>query len=213
MNRMPPVLNKFLRSNFATFLFVSVMASGCGGLQHQSNLIIPPGTQLENPLFVGLPDGEFVWNQIVDSVDDYFLIEREERMRQLGSVITEGRLYTLPTAGSTYFEPWLSDSSPGFEKAQSTLQSTRRQAFVRVTPNAEGYLIEVVVSKELEDLFQPEFSSVGGSVQRHDGSVERSSGGTRDDTSVSLGWIPLGRDHYLEQRILLDLQSRFTNAR
>jgi hypothetical protein len=212
---MPTVLVRCFRSNYSAFIvIVSVMvnSSGCGWLHHQPSVVLPAGTQLENPLFVGLPDGEYVWHQIVDSVDDYFQIESEERMRQLGDVITEGRLYTLPTVGSTYFEPWLSDSSPGFERMHSTLQSTRRQAFVRVTPSADGYLIEVVVSKELEDLFQPEFSSVGGSIQRHDGSVERTSGGTRNP-AVSLGWIPMGRDHQLEQRILLDLQSRFDTAR
>jgi hypothetical protein len=186
-----------------------VSASGCGWLtpNRSTRLTLPDGVQMENPLFVGLTDTEFIWTQVVDSIDDHFSIEREERMRQVGDVVTEGRLYTFPKIGSTYFEPWRSDSTAGFEKLHSTLQSVRRQAFVRVTPSQGGFLLEVIVSKELEDLYQPEFSSIGGSVRRHDGSVERASGGVRNP-AVSLGWIPQGRDLELEQRLLLDLQAR-----
>lgn len=190
---------------------VVLSSVGCGWFHTGRGVTLPPGTQMENPLFVGISDEEFVWDQIVDSVDDHFTIEREERMRRLGDVLTEGRLYTFPAVGSTYFEPWRDDSSPGYEKLHATLQSVRRQAFVRVNRVRGGYQIEVVVSKELEDMFQPEFSSVGGAVQRHDGSVERASGGVRNEP-VSLGWIPQGRDQALEQRLLLDLQARFADG-
>lgn len=188
-------------------LAISLGMSGCGWLHRGSTL--PAGAVLENPLFVALTDEKFVWDQVVDSVDDYFTIEREERMRPLGDIVTEGRLYTFPAVGSTYFEPWRTDSSKGYEKLHATLQSVRRQAFVRVNPVRGGFTIEVIVSKELEDVFQPEFSSIGGAVQRHDGSVERATGGTRNPP-VSLGWIPQGRDRQLEQRILVDLHARLT---
>ena len=184
---------------------------GCGWLSPHRGPELPPGAELENPLFVGITDEQFIWEQVVDSVDDHFTIEREERMRRLGDVLTEGRLYTFPVIGSTYLEPWRADSSPGYEKLRATLQSVRRQAFVRVNPARGGFHIEVVVSTELEDMFQPEFSSVGGAVQRHDGSVERATGGARNEP-VSLGWIPQGRDKALEQRLLLDLQSRFADG-
>jgi hypothetical protein len=37
----------------------------------------------------------------VDAVDDYFRIEREERVRLIGGVLTEGRIDTFPITGST----------------------------------------------------------------------------------------------------------------
>ena len=74
----------------------TLACGGCGWLHPHQGVSLPPGTQLENPLFVGISDEEFVWDQIVDSVDDHFTIEREERMRRLGDVLTEGRLYTFP---------------------------------------------------------------------------------------------------------------------
>ena len=67
-------------------------------------------------------------SQAVDAVDDYFRIEREERVRLIGGVLTEGRIDTFPIIGSTIFEPWRKDSTPGYEKVHATLQSIRRRA-------------------------------------------------------------------------------------
>ncbi len=166
---------------------------------------------LENPLLVPMTDVDFVWDQVVDAIDDHFRIQREERLRLVGNVLNEGRLETFPTIGSTLFEPWKNDSSRGFERWQSTLQSIQRRASARVTPAAGGLQIEVIVGKELEDLYQPEHATVGGTTLRYDGSVVRAEAG-RSAGPVSLGWIPLGRDVQLEQRLLLDIQARVVDA-
>jgi hypothetical protein len=162
---------------------------------------------LENPLFIPAGDRELLWNQTVDAVDDYFRIEREERVRLIGGVLTEGRIDTFPITGSTIFEPWRRDSTPGYEKLHATLQSIRRRATLRVIPTQGGYLIEVAVQKELEDLDKPEHATAGGATLRHDGSLVRQEGSS-GRFSTTLGWIPLGRDLTLEQRILADLRAR-----
>ena len=168
----------------------------------------PPNGPLPNPLIVTGADAEFTWNTIVDTIDDYFDDIREERFQALGDAMTEGRISTLPQSGSLLFERWRKDSSPGFERWQSTFQSIRRYADVRVTPNGNGFAVEVQVHKELEDVDRPEFAAVGRAVQNHNGTLVRV-----DDIpnigSVPLGWIPIGRDVSLEQRILADLHSRF----
>jgi hypothetical protein len=74
-------------------------------------------------------------------------------------------------------------------------------------PVASGYSIEVSVFKELEDVNRPEHSTVGESTLRHDGSLVRSDE-EREEMSVTLGWIALGRDATLEQEILANIQSR-----
>ena len=93
-----------------------------------------------------------MWDQIVDVVDDYFKIEKEERVRLVGDLLTEGRLDTYPRGGSTIFEPWGNDSANAYEKLESTLQSIRRIAQVRVIPAQAGFQVEVIVYKELEDV-------------------------------------------------------------
>ncbi len=172
-------------------------------------LAAAPG--IENPMFVPALDREFLWNQSVDAVDDYFRIEREERVRLIGGVLTEGRIDTFPITGSTIFEPWRRDSTPGYEKFHATFQSIRRRALLRVIPTEGGYLLDVAVQKELEDLDKPEHATAGGATLRHDGSLVRQEGAS-GRFSTTLGWIPLGRDVTLEQRILADLRARLDVA-
>ena len=74
-------------------------------------------------------------------------------------------------------------------------------------PIEGGYLLDVIVQKELEDLDKPEHATAGGATLRHDGSIVRQEGAS-GRYSVTLGWIPLGRDVTLEQRILADLRAR-----
>jgi hypothetical protein len=166
---------------------------------------------LENPLFIPAMDREFLWNQTVDSVDDYFRIEREERVRLIAGVLTEGRIDTFPLTGSTVLEPWRTDSTPGYEKWHATFQSIRRRATVRVIPAEGGYLLDVVVQKELEDLDRPENATAGGATLRYDGSLVRQEGAPGRH-SITLGWIPIGRDVTLEQRLLSDIRGRLEVA-
>jgi hypothetical protein len=164
---------------------------------------------LANPLFLPPVDREFLWNQSVDALDDYFRIEREDRVRLIGGVLTEGRIDTFPTIGSTLFEPWRTDSTRGYEKLHATLQSIRRRATLRIIPVEGGYLLDVVVQKELEDLDKPEHATAGGATLRHDGTLVRQEG-PPGRFSVTLGWIPIGRDVALEQRILADISARLS---
>ncbi|MBP89240.1 MAG: hypothetical protein CMJ64_21410 [Planctomycetaceae bacterium] len=158
-------------------------------------------------MFVPVSDHEFVWNQAVDAVDDYFQIEREERVQFIGGVITEGRIETVPRSGATVLEPWRQDSTRGFEKLHATLQSVRRRASVRLMPVTDGYSIEVAVFKELEDVDRAEHATVGAATLRHDGSLVRGASGITD-TPVTLGWIAQGRDVTLEHQILADIRAR-----
>ena len=195
-------------------LLLGLLAAGCGWhgkghpLGHGTAAQEPP--PLENPMFVPVSDREFAWNQLVDTVDTYVQIEREARVRQIGGVLTEGRIDTFPLTGATLFEPWRRDSTRGFQRWQDTFQSTRRRAVLRVTPVPGGYLIDVAVHKELEDLSQPERAKVGENTLRHDGTLVRQPA-TRDLTPVTLGWIPIGRDMALEQRLLTEIQGRLAN--
>ena len=166
---------------------------------------------INNPLLLPVTDRDFLWVQLVDMVDDYFHIEREERNQVVGETLTEGRIVTRPMVGSTLLEPWRSDSRPGYERLLSTVQSVRRKATVRVIPEATGYSVEILVVKELEDLDRPEFATIGSATRRHDGSLTDGELGT-ERGPVTLGWISLGRDTALEQEMLEQLRARLTNV-
>ncbi|MBI3836792.1 MAG: hypothetical protein HY288_02510 [Planctomycetia bacterium] len=169
----------------------------------------PPPLQA-NPAVVPVMDRDLLWEQVADVVDDYFKIQKEDRVRLVGDLLTEGLLTTYPRNGSTIFEPWNGDSSTPYERLESTLQSIRRTAVVRVIPAEAGFLIEVQVLKELENVPQPETGTVSqtnSAALRNDNSLQRVTnpvGGQQP----ALGWIGQGRDVALEQLILAQIQGR-----
>jgi hypothetical protein len=191
----------------ALLLLALALLPGCAA---RSWFAPRPVAQAENPLFVSVSDREFLWNTLVDTIDDNFKIQREERVRLLGGILTEGRIDTFYTPGATYLEPWRSDSTPGYEKLHSTLQTIRRRCTARVTPAPGGFLIEIIVDKELEDLDRPEQATAGQSTLRHDGTIVRMEGPIQGSPQT-LGWIPLGRDASLEQRMLLQLRAKYSS--
>ena len=178
----------------------------------QSSIVLPPS------------DRDLVWDQIVDVVDDYFDIDQEERVKLIGGELTEGRIDTFPLTGATLLEPWRRDSVGFYERLESTMQSIRRRGFVRVIPNTNGtpgYLVDVTVIKELEDVPQPIKASAGAATFRYDTSLQRDTEFDTDPNRIpgdparpngprtpTIGWIPLGRDPLLEQQIVAKIQSR-----
>lgn len=186
-------------------LLLLLALAGCAGLHHA-----PPGAEVmvvENPLFVPAGNCDFIWNQVIDTLDNYFKTERMEPVRLVDGILTEGRIETYYQTGATYLEPWRSDSSPGYERLHATLQSIRRKAIVTLSPTQGGFWLQVAVAKELEDLDRPERATVSGPLERTDNSFIRDPD-VKPGGATTLGWIPLGRDASLEQRILVELRAR-----
>jgi hypothetical protein len=152
-------------------------------------------------------DSEFVWNQVIDALDDHFRIMRDQRVSVVGNVPIEGFIETFPTDGSTILEPWRKDSTHGYEKLHSTLQSIRRHAVVRIAPVDGGHVVDLAVYKELEDLERPDYATVTHPGIRHEESAT-SNGRPNGGSPQTLGWIKLGRDASLEQQILRDIARR-----
>jgi hypothetical protein len=182
-----------------------------------SGNVVVPGqlTGTKNSAVIPPLDAEVVWTQLVDVVDDYFKIHSEQRVVFSNGVPAEGRIDTYPQTGATLLEPWRGDSIGFRERLESTLQSIRRRAAVRLIPDPAGWRIETIVLKELENMPRPMRATTGGASFRNDDSLYRY--GTPLPTlgqqvgdqprpvaspTPNIGWIPLGRDPLLEQRLL-----------
>lgn len=186
------------------------MLGGCRQVRITEPTPWPEGHEpTANPLLVPMIDREMMMDQISDELDDYFRIYREERLRVVDSVMTEGWIETHPKIGSTLFEPWRKDSTKGFERLHATLQTVRRFAKVRVIPTNNAYAIDVKVYKELEDRLAPERATVSGRTLRHNNALD-SDFNDPFYSPPNRGWIPMGRDLSLEQRILRNIQERVT---
>ncbi|WP_419189933.1 hypothetical protein [Stieleria marina] len=187
---------------------LSVASIGCGQLKYRL-AGKQPETFMPNPVQLPPASDKFVWQQTVDAVDDYFRIAREQPVQNTGGMVMDGRIETGYLVGATLLEPWRRDSTPGFERLQSTLQSIRRKATVIVRPQGAAYSLEVVVQKELEDTDRTQYATETTASRRHDGTMLRK-GDDYDDSPQTLGWIPLGRDSSLEQAIMRDIFGRIT---
>lgn len=208
----------------AMILLLALLAavSGCAAMG-------PPPIAYQNPVLIPPMDRDYFWDQLVVVVDEYFQIEKEDRVRYVeNGPGTLGVIRTVPELGATLLEPWRSDSANIYERLESTLQTIRRQALVQVVPNEDGsLLVEIAVYKTLEDLKRPDHSNAGNSTFRNDDSLDRYNDQTQSPTTTidsfptfgraqgpigpqpfTLGWIPLGRDTALEQRMITQLLSK-----
>jgi hypothetical protein len=179
------------------------------------NLIAPPPpieVPVSNPAHIGTVDPDFLWRQVVDAVDDHFRIDTEQPVRRDNMNWLEGRLTTYPEVSGTSFEPWRGDTARGFERLQSTIQSIRRTATIRIVPEATGYVVDVQVMKEQEDVDQSQFATAGAAAQRHDGSIVRHGNNQLRQQPITLGWYQIGRDRDLERRVLESILGRITNV-
>jgi hypothetical protein len=168
-----------------------------------------------NAVIIPPLDAEVVWMKLVDVTDDYFKVRSEQRVVFANGVPTEGRIDTYPQTGATILEPWRGDSVGWRERLESTVQSIRRIGTLRMSPDPNGWRIEVAVDKELEFLPRPMKATTGGATFRNDDSLYRygsplqTLGQQVGDQprpvaapTPNAGWIPLGRDPLLEQKIL-----------
>jgi hypothetical protein len=171
-------------------VFAALGQAGCATV---SGWVSPP-EPVENPLVVSRGDFDTVWNATVAVVNDYFSINTEDRIGR--------KIVTEPRIGATLLEPWNGDSVGMYDRLESTLQTMRRFAEVTVNPApGGGFLVKVVVYKELEDLVKPDRQQAGRAVFNNDFPINR----THDIVGAlpaPSGWIQRGRDPNLERVIL-----------
>ena len=185
------------------FLVISVLGiwvfSACHPLALREWPVVSAGAGLPNPMVIHASRQEILWSRLVDVVDDYF---------RTGDVLVEGRIETFPLTGASVLEPWRKDSIGASNRWESTFQTIRRIAHVRVIPTAGGYLVGVQVEKQLEDLQRPQHARATTETIENKESLDRLEEGLSQPPRT-LGWIGLGRDVALEQRILRDLRAQF----
>ncbi len=206
--------------NAAAAGMIAVALSGCCGVSPECPP--PPGYPAgqgvpaqpaaishPNPIFIPVADVQCAWELVVDVVDDYFRIEREQPARIVGNLPTTGTLTSVAEVSPTIFEPWRRDTVDPEQRLENTLQSMHRQAIVHVTPAPAqgGHWVEVAVYKRLEDVAKPDLSPAGAATFRYDSTLTRVVNPVTGE-QVTKHWISQGRDTSLEQSIIGDLLSR-----
>lgn len=176
--------------------------AGCASAPPLDNpvLVRRAGDVVENPAVVspGVPTAlsyREVFEKSIDVLDDYFEI--------LSANPYDGRIVTRPRIAPGYEQVWKGGNPDPRERLLATLQSIRQTATVEIrTGEKGGYLVYVVVEKELEDLPRPSRATVGGAVFQEATTVDRRTEIVSPDTATSGGWFRVGRDFAFEQIIL-----------
>jgi hypothetical protein len=150
----------------------------------------------ENPVFVPLGPAAYnrVFEHAIDVTDDYFEIAYYNRY--------SGLIETHPSVAPGIGQPWRGGSPDMYQRVLATFQTIRHRAVVEVqTARDDGFFVDVKVYKELEDIPSPLHLSAGGATYRSEATVDRQSE-VIEEGQFDVNWIPIGRDHHLEQVIM-----------
>jgi len=173
-----------------------------------------------NPLFVKTTDHEFLWDAVVDVVDDYFIIENETPVRsfektdkdgQVYVYMTEGRIETRPAIVGGVLEPWRKTAATCDQRWLAEFQTTRSTAVVRVAPEETGFFVYLSIYDELEDLSKPIGSTVDYNNNFNDDLTQIVQ--PVGEYQRSKGWITTGRNTELENALLKQIAWRVGTPR
>lgn len=172
-----------------------------------------------NPLYVETENSNYLWEGIIDVLDNYFPVTYErpvlmlENMTPGGSVLvtrTEGRVDTEPVIAAGVLQPWRKNSVTMSQRLEATFQTIRRKAVVRVVPVEKGFLVHLAVYNEIENLPNPMNSTISGTNLTFSEDMSQLTLPT-GESAASDGWIPYGRNEEFEQYILQEIAWRLNN--
>lgn len=183
---------------------VAVGMAGCASAPPLDNpvLVRPAAEEVENPVLVspGAPTpGSYreVFEKCIDILDDDFQLRSQN--------MPDGRIVTFPRIAPGYEQFWKGGNPDPRERLLATLQTVRQTALVEIRVGERGgYLVSVIVERELEDLPRPSRQRSGGAVFQEAPTVDRQLDvvGEAPVAPANSQWFRIGRDYAAEQRIL-----------
>jgi hypothetical protein len=140
-----------------------------------------------------------LFETVLDVIDNDFEVAIASRY--------DGRIEGAPRIAPGY-EQILKPGSPSlYERLLATCQTIRHRCIVLIQPAEGGYVVNVTVLKELEDLPNPTREQSGAAAFRTDVNIDRERE-VVDPLVISNSWIPKGRDFDYEQKILREIRRK-----
>ena len=185
----------------ATIMACAAAPTGCLTRPPLDNPVLVRGAEgIENPVLVspGQPTAASyreVFEKSLDVIDDYFEIQNPNPYA--------GTITTFPRVAPGYEQFWKHGNPDSRQRLLATLQSVRQTATVEVRAGERGgYLVYVVVERELEDVPRPSRATIGGAVFQEIQTVDRQTEVVTPESTDSRVWFKVGRDYAFEQEIL-----------
>jgi hypothetical protein len=178
-----------------------LLAAGCATTPPLDNpVLVRAPDAVENPVLVspGMPTGAAyreVFEKTIDILDDYFELLPPDPY--------DGRILTKPRIAPGYEQFWKPGNPDTRGRLLATFQTIRQTATARIWAGEHGgYLVNVVVVKELEDLPRPTQARIGNALFQEAPGVDRVLEVVTGETTADRTWFRVGRDYALEQQIL-----------
>src|SRR5262245_55011397 len=138
--------------------------AGCATAPPLDNpVVVRPGYgEVENPILVspGMPSGttyQEVFEKTIDILDDYFELLPPDPY--------DGRIVSKPRIAPGYEQFWKRGNPDARGRLLATFQTIRQTATARIRAGERGgYLVEIVVERELEDLARPVQARIGNAI-------------------------------------------------
>lgn len=191
-------MRKWLRSGW----LACTLLTGCATAPPLDNPapVRGPRADVENPVLVspGQPTATAyheVFEKTVDILDEYFEL--------LPPNPYDGRIVAKPRIAPGYEQFWKRGNPEARGRLLATFQTIRQTAVAEIRAGERGgYLVYVVVYKELEDLARPTSVRTGSAAFADTPSVDRQLDVVTPEAQTEQGWYRIGRDYALEQQIL-----------
>jgi hypothetical protein len=157
-------------------------------------------SEVENPVLVspGQPTPlayQEVFEKTIDILDDYFELLRIDPY--------DGRIITKPRIAPGYEQFWKRGNPDARNRLLASFQTIRQTAVAEIRAGERGgYLVYIVVERELEDLPRPAQMRAGLALFQDMPTVERELDVVGPDVTADQTWFRVGRDYALEQEIL-----------
>jgi hypothetical protein len=199
-NRMAAARDVIHRLPLLALATCALTATGCATAPPLDNPVTVRRAEIENPVLVspGQPTPTSyreVFEKCVEVLDDYFDLQTPNPY--------DGRITTKPRVAPGYEQFWKAGNPDPRLRLLSTLQSTRQVATVEIRAGDRGgYLVYVVVDRELEDVPRPARATVGNAVFQEAQSVDRQLEVVTPELVGTRQWFKVGRDFAFEQEIL-----------
>ena len=189
------------RLPLAALLALAALApGGCATAPPLDNPLAIRRGEVENPVLVspGQPTAASyreVFEKCVEVLDDYFELNTPNPY--------DGRIASKPRVAPGYEQFWKAGNPDPRQRLLATFQSIRQTATIEIRAGDRGgYLVYVVVDRELEDVPRPSRATVGAAVFQEMPTVDRQLEVVTPELTGSRAWIRVGRDYAFEQEIL-----------
>ena len=181
---------------------------GCATTPPVDNpVLVKKSDAIENPVLVspGVPNG-VTYRKVFEKCYDILLSAKFE-IPPGGANPYAGRIETKPRIMPGYEQIWRSGNPDPRGRLLATFQTLRQTVVIEIrTGERGGYLVSVVVEKEMEDVAKPTRQKVGAVFQEAP-TVSRGLEVVGPiSTASSTSWFPVGRDFATEQLFLQQIR-------